>query len=265
MAKELIKSQCPVCGILFLKIYSYQKYCSPSCCLKINSNSHYQPKPKREVECAICGENFKTSRNTQKYCSVLCRTVATSKKVYTEHKCLSCGETFFPNRVNQKYCSTDCFQESYGRKTKIKKTCPVCGEKFKTTANGNQVYCSQTCRGKQEITPYPHIKVVGFEISDKIPSGSKGAISELLVAADLLAKEYHIFRSMSPHCFCDLIAIKGNLLKKIEVRRGFLTANNSISFARAKYDSEDTVYGIHIYESNSVIYLDRDNNYVDMS
>lgn len=53
-----------------------------------------------------------------------------------------------------------------------------------------------------------------------ISTGTKGAIGELSVCADLLSKGYAVFRAVSPHCPCDLVVIKGTQTLRIEVRRG---------------------------------------------
>ncbi len=46
-------------------------------------------------------------------------------------------------------------------------------------------------------------------------------MSELLVSVDLMKKGYSVFRSISPACFCDLIAIKEGEIMKVEVRTGY--------------------------------------------
>lgn len=48
--------------------------------------------------------------------------------------------------------------------------------------------------------------------------GSSGALSELLVCADLIQREYQVFRSVSPNADFDIVAFKDNQLIKIEVR-----------------------------------------------
>ena len=50
---------------------------------------------------------------------------------------------------------------------------------------------------------------------------NKGAIAELRVGVDLLSKGYHVFRSESPGCPCDIVAIKDGECIKIEVRTVF--------------------------------------------
>lgn len=52
----------------------------------------------------------------------------------------------------------------------------------------------------------------------RINCSTKGAIAELRVEADLLARNFHVFRSESPACPCDLIAMRDGVCVKIEVR-----------------------------------------------
>ena len=43
-------------------------------------------------------------------------------------------------------------------------------------------------------------------IRKQVSPATRGAIAELRVATDLLARGYHVFRSVSPASPCDLIA-----------------------------------------------------------
>lgn len=52
-----------------------------------------------------------------------------------------------------------------------------------------------------------------------MPDKNRGAISELLVAADLLDKGFDVFRALSQHASCDLIALDADgSVSRIEVR-----------------------------------------------
>ena len=42
-------------------------------------------------------------------------------------------------------------------------------------------------------------------------------MNELLVAADLIRRGYHVFRCLSPHGPCDLAILRDNALLKVEV------------------------------------------------
>lgn len=53
-----------------------------------------------------------------------------------------------------------------------------------------------------------------------LSTGKVGAISELIVCADLLKKGWEVFRTVSQSCSCDLIVIKNKKILRIEVRTG---------------------------------------------
>jgi hypothetical protein len=83
------------------------------------------------------------------------------------------------------------------------------------TPNGRKRrFCSKRCRiashNSPYISPYPGL-----------PTGTVGAIAELRVSADLLARGYEVFRALSSHCSCDLAVLKNNQLQRVEVRTAY--------------------------------------------
>lgn len=69
------------------------------------------------------------------------------------------------------------------------------------------------------------IHSIGRESTAKIPnevekiSGSKiGALVELLVCADLMAKGWDVYRATDPVCTCDLIAVRAGETIRLEVK-----------------------------------------------
>jgi PD-(D/E)XK endonuclease len=103
-------------------------------------------------------------------------------------RCLYCHQEISSNKkryTRMKYCSPKCCNEAY-----------KCGA-------GEQ--------GRQ-------LNYLGLS------TASIGAIGELRVSADLLAKGYEVFRAVSSACSCDLIAMKNGVSARIEVR----TARRSI-------------------------------------
>lgn len=48
-------------------------------------------------------------------------------------------------------------------------------------------------------------------------SGTQGAINELVVAQDMLRKGFQVFRAVAPCASCDLIAIRGDTILRVEV------------------------------------------------
>jgi len=72
--------------------------------------------------------------------------------------------------------------------------------------------------------------------SEKVSKATTGAVSELVVAADLLRKGYEVFRAMSPACSCDLLINKNGSMKRIEVRSGYRTQDG---MARCSFQPRD--------------------------
>jgi hypothetical protein len=62
----------------------------------------------------------------------------------------------------------------------------------------------------------PHASQRGLNL---VPNGTLGAERELLVAAELMLRGYHVFRALSPSSPCDLIAYREDRTPiRIEVR-----------------------------------------------
>jgi hypothetical protein len=92
----------------------------------------------------------------------------------------------------------------------------VCGEWF-STQNSVKRYCSRTCQvGRKNLER----KTINNGRVNGIPTGTVGAISELMACVDLMNKGYEVFRAMSPSSNCDLIGIKNEVIHKYEVRTG---------------------------------------------
>lgn len=125
----------------------------------------------------------------------------------------------------------------------------VCGVE-KHTNIANQKICSDACR-KGWYGRYSPVNGV------KIPSGTVGAISELVVCSDLLKTGYSVFRSVSPSCFCDLIAIRDGVVKKIEVRTGYRGVNGKILFPKNTHttNGKPTDFAVYIRSENTVEYI----------
>jgi len=116
--------------------------------------------------------------------------------------------------------------------------CLFCGREL--SERGQRLgahFCCEECRAhyRKEL----HRK--HNKLSHKIPSGSRGAISELRVAADLLDKGFEVFRALSPHCSCDLAVLEDGKLARVEVKTGYYSLDeNSVFYPKSpnskKYD-----------------------------
>lgn len=69
-----------------------------------------------------------------------------------------------------------------------------------------------------------------------LTKGKRGAISEMVVASDLLNKGYEVFRSVSQDCSCDLLALKDGSMLRIEVRTGQRNQNGTLGCSVSEKD-----------------------------
>ena len=116
-----------------------------------------------------------------------------------------------------------------------KKICKQCGNKI--TGQGSK-YCSYECRKLFTKMRYEIFNPVALKGAT---AGTTGAISELRVAVDLLAKGYHAFRALSPSCPCDLAILKDNQLLKVEVRTTYLSTSGKPYKNRDKRDDSNSI------------------------
>jgi DNA-directed RNA polymerase subunit RPC12/RpoP len=119
--------------------------------------------------------------------------------ILPKYKCLSCRHTWIP------------------RYDKKPVRCPKC-KSLCTKIDTNDT--------RNEETPSINCSV-------------RGAIVELRVEVDLLSKGYHVFRSESPACPCDLVVIKDGLCAKVEVRTvSYLDKNGEVPKSAYSENSE---------------------------
>jgi PD-(D/E)XK endonuclease len=92
--------------------------------------------------------------------------------------------------------------------------------------------------------------------------GCLGAANELRVCTDLLTRGWSVFRSVSPNCPCDLIAMRGSKILRVEVRTGYRNPSTGfLSVNRAgNYDLFAIVDGLSIIYDPSVSEWDFENN-----
>ena len=83
-----------------------------------------------------------------------------------------------------------------------------------------------------------------------------GAIGELRVCADLLAKGDKVFRSVSASCSCDLVIIRNGILLRVEVKTGYIRLDGTYSVSTEARASNADILAVVlpekiIYESLS--------------
>lgn len=132
------------------------------------------------------------------------------------------------------------------------KPCKVCNKEFQPRTP-QHIYCSKLCVAKHADT----IQIRSMSKETKLPSGTVGAISEILVSADLMKKGWDVYRALSPSSYCDLIAIKNDTILKLEVRTGtYYTRKNTgltLSYPPKKIAGKTVV--VYTYSDNKIHYI----------
>lgn len=107
--------------------------------------------------------------------------------------------------------------------------CAECRDFF-TPKKPHQRYCSEACRRASNARIYARPKR-----DIPLSTGAAGALAELLICADLIAKGYEVFRAVSQASSCDILLLSPNGTKRVEVRSALRRLDGSISVpAQAK-------------------------------
>ena len=118
----------------------------------------------------------------------------------------------------------------------------VCKKEFKPN-NESVLFCSIECT-KKHLPKQKGIMRSQFK-NCKASHSTKGAISELKVASDLLRKGYSVFRALSPGASCDLVIIcPDNLLKRVEVRSAVKYTNGDNRHFYSKKGNYDVIASV---------------------
>lgn len=103
----------------------------------------------------------------------------------------------------------------------------------------------------KERIPVPRLRTGGAYVVKG--TSAVGTVSELLVAADLVARGWHVYLPVIRQRGYDLIAYSGDNLLKIEARSGCRKASGVIWFNRESRDSKPTHYAV-VITGEPVIY-----------
>lgn len=127
------------------------------------------------------------------------------------------------------------------------KACLLCDEPIPITSPDHTKYCSDTCKKK-------HARELNGRVKPKYNACTRGMLSELIASADLTKRGYEVFRALNPGASCDLIAMSGRTLYRIEVRTGHRNENGTIVSGEHKLgDHRQDVIAI-VLQDDTVIY-----------
>lgn len=161
---------------------------------------------------------------------------------YDKRKCLHCLSIYRPVVSYQKYCP-ECKYKRLIKPPLPDKCCNKCGIQFQPKYS-HQKLCSDKCRKENKI---PRLgRVIG--------TGNLGAAIECIVSADLLLKGWNVFRSISPNCFCDLVAIRDDVIMMIEVRSAGYGTNGSLCFSKHVHSERVTHFAVCV-PGESVVHI----------
>lgn len=117
----------------------------------------------------------------------------------------------------------------------MEKVCITCGNKL---GKSKQKYCSYECEQASVKTKFEVSNPTLFRGDTPVTTG---AISELRVAVDLLARGYNVFRALSPASPCDLAILKDNKLLRVEVRTCHISITDKLYRSKGKRDDPNNI------------------------
>lgn len=92
-------------------------------------------------------------------------------------------------------------------------------------------FCSRKCRQAQTT-----LEVARANPYHGLSTATVGAMSELAVAVDLIARGFEVFRALSPATSCDLAILKDGRLLRIEVRSALRNSKGLATYAKNPRD-----------------------------
>lgn len=136
------------------------------------------------------------------------------------------------------------------RPKQMRLACSVCSKPFLRTTN-TQRFCSAFCKRRHHREQAKSKNAAPLDIAP----ASVGAIGELQVSADLLAKGYSVYRSVSPSAPADLVALKNGECVLVEVTTGFRNGNGALGYKRHDHCA-------HIFDVVAVVERDGKITYI---
>lgn len=137
--------------------------------------------------------------------------------------------------------------------------CEGCNKPFKHRQPHTKA-CSLECKKKR------HFKIYGRYSNLGLPPNTVGSVSEMFVACRYMLLGYDVFRSLSLVSGCDLIAVKGEKVLRIEVKTGYINPTTKAlncpnpEKQKGKYD----VLAVYVLATNKVYVRKTAFNYKEL-
>ena len=139
-------------------------------------------------------------------------------------------------------------------------TCPRCGDWFNARAP-HQKFCSVSCKGEADVEK---LRAKLPASPDDLSPSVRGSVSELVAGAYLMNKGWEVFRAFSPDASCDLIAMKGGVILRVQVKSAVLDSSGEIY--RIKYSKELGRYDllVRVAKEGKILIEDNEGTLVDI-
>jgi len=121
--------------------------------------------------------------------------------------------------------------------------CKSCNKPFQ--AKKLQLFCNRLCSNDFH-------SFHGLTNKYGLSTGDLGSINELLVCVHLMKQRYSVFRNVSVNGKIDLVALKDNIFKKVQVTTGYKNKAGKISHPHSI--SEDILLAIVIGDGEEIIF-----------
>jgi hypothetical protein len=111
------------------------------------------------------------------------------------------------------------------------KQCRQCGRVLSAARlRRHAYYCGRVCAAKWVAAKYR-----SDHPPTGLPTGTVGAISELVASVDLMRNGFEVFRAVSQACSADLVVLRDGRMWRVEVRTGHRW-NGSLTYPWARKD-----------------------------
>jgi hypothetical protein len=152
-------------------------------------------------------------------------------------------------RRNAIYCSDMCgvaqrlerYRQDHGweKRKELSSTCEQChGDIPEARHRRRAKFCSRQCERDRNVYQWQRQNAPDREQRKGLSTGVVGAISEMQVCADLLAKGYEVFRAVSPSCSCDVMILLDHRAFRVEVRTGYYLRSGKLVYMKDRLKAE---------------------------